>query len=119
MHSLFARPFSFLASCLFAVVPMFLVLLVKEGSRRWGLSTIHEYRWIFLPVQQLWLHCPWLAYLQLDPRMRSIEGDPNDEFDATIFQGYRNVLELERSYKGGPVNRVIRQAILLWPTRAS
>jgi hypothetical protein len=51
--------------------------------------------------------------------MRSIEGDPNDEFDATIFQGYRNVLELERSYKGGPVNRVIRQAILLWPTRAS
>jgi hypothetical protein len=29
------------------------------------------------------------------------------------------VLELEGSYKGGPVNRVIRQAILLWPTRAS
>jgi len=39
-----------------------------------------------------------LAYLQLDPRMRSIEGDPNDEFDATIFQGFRNVFELECSY---------------------
>jgi hypothetical protein len=51
--------------------------------------------------------------------MRSIEGDPNDEFDATIFQEFRNVLALEGSYKGGPVNRVIRQAILLWPTRAS
>jgi len=32
--------------------------------------------------------------------MRSIEGDPNDEFDATIFQGFRNLLELYRSYQG-------------------
>jgi hypothetical protein len=29
------------------------------------------------------------------------------------------VLELERSCKSGLVKRVIRQAILLWPTRAS
>lgn len=70
-------------------------------------------------MQPLWLHCPWLAYLPLDPKMLSIEGDPNDGFDATIFQGFRNLLELERSCKSGLVNRVIRQAILLWPTRAS
>ena len=106
MHSLFARPFSFLASCLFAVVLMFLVLLVKEVSRRWGLSTIHGCKWIFLPMQPLLLHCPLWAYLQLDPRMRSIEGDPNDEFDATIFQGFRNLLALECSYLFRLVNKL-------------
>jgi hypothetical protein len=50
--------------------------------------------------------------------MRWIEGGSNDEFDATIFQGFRNVLELERSYWCRSVNHVRSQSTVQWLTRA-